>query len=121
MGCCSARSSCSHYFPSLLALLSVFRLTRLCSGGDQPRGTLISGNIAREIGIWEKQSSFVFQAECGLSTISRNIAYNGPRAGAQAVGQQSGSSGCCKTLVQLLLQGSTLTRTASAARQSSRT
>lgn len=51
------------------------------TGGDQPRGTLIAGNIAREIGIWEKQSSFVFQAEAGLTNISGNIAYNGPRAG----------------------------------------
>lgn len=31
--------------------------------------------------MWEKQSSFVFQAESGLTTISHNIAYNGPRAG----------------------------------------
>jgi hypothetical protein len=49
--------------------------------GDQPRATIIEGNIARELGIWQKQSSFVFQAEAGLSIIRHNIVYNGPRAG----------------------------------------
>lgn len=31
-------------------------------GGEQPRGTVVRGNLAREIGIWQKQSSMWFQA-----------------------------------------------------------
>ena len=38
-------------------------------------------NIARELGLYQKQSSFVFQAVAGLSAIHHNIFYNGPRAG----------------------------------------
>jgi hypothetical protein len=30
-------------------------------GGEQPRGTLVAGNVVREIGIWQKQSSMWFQ------------------------------------------------------------
>jgi hypothetical protein len=51
------------------------------TGGDQPRGTYIGYNVFREIGVWQKQSAAVFQAECGLSTIEHNFIYNGPRAG----------------------------------------
>jgi len=50
------------------------------TGGDQPRGTYIGYNIFREMGIWQKQSSAIFQAESGLSLISNNWMYNGPRA-----------------------------------------
>lgn len=49
--------------------------------GNQPRYTTIRGNIFRELGVWQKQSSAVFQAEAGLSQIEGNIVYNGPRAG----------------------------------------
>ena len=35
------------------------------TGGDQPRGTYIGSNIFREIGVWQKQSAAVFQAEAG--------------------------------------------------------
>ena len=31
------------------------------TGGNQPRGTRVVGNLAREIGIWQKQSSMWFQ------------------------------------------------------------
>jgi hypothetical protein len=51
------------------------------TGGDQPRGTLVARNVFRELGVWQKQSSAVFQAECGLSTIAHNWVFNGPRAG----------------------------------------
>jgi len=51
------------------------------TGGDQPRGTYIGYNVFREIGVWQKQSAAVFQAECGLSLIEHNFIYNGPRAG----------------------------------------
>ena len=30
-------------------------------GGEQPRGTKVLGNIVREIGLWQKQSSLWFQ------------------------------------------------------------
>lgn len=50
------------------------------TNGDQPRGTLIEGCFARELGIWQKQSSFVFAAETGLSTIRNSVFFNGPRA-----------------------------------------
>ena len=49
--------------------------------GNHPRHNQILGNIAREIGIWQKQSSFYFQAKSCLNDIKNNIAYNGPRAG----------------------------------------
>ncbi len=49
--------------------------------GNQPRGTLVSNNYAHELGIFEKQSSFYFQAKSCLNTISNNIFFNGPRAG----------------------------------------
>jgi hypothetical protein len=49
-------------------------------GGDQPRGTLIEGNVARELALWQKQSAFVFQAVAAQTTIRRNAAWNMPRA-----------------------------------------
>jgi hypothetical protein len=50
------------------------------TAGEQPTNTLVAGNLAREFGVWEKQSSFFFQAKTGTTTLLRNIAYNGPRA-----------------------------------------
>jgi hypothetical protein len=32
--------------------------------GEQPRGTVVRGNIAHDIGLWQKQSSMWFQAVC---------------------------------------------------------
>ena len=49
--------------------------------GNQPRFTFIQNNMIREIGIWEKQSSFWFQAQTCQSYIINNIFFNGPRAG----------------------------------------
>ena len=51
------------------------------TGGIFPRGTLISGNLFREIGIWEKQSSAIFQAKAAETTIVRNVIFNLARAG----------------------------------------
>ena len=48
--------------------------------GDQPRGTLIANNLCFNIGIFQKQSACLFQAESALSTISANIFYDTPRA-----------------------------------------
>eukprot|EP01065_Artemidia_motanka_P030302 TRINITY_DN3630_c3_g1_i1.p1 TRINITY_DN3630_c3_g1~~TRINITY_DN3630_c3_g1_i1.p1 ORF type:complete len:967 (+),score=267.54 TRINITY_DN3630_c3_g1_i1:85-2901(+) len=50
-------------------------------GGDQPRGTQVLGNIAHDVGIWEKQSSMWFQAVTAQTQMHGNVFYNGPRAG----------------------------------------
>ena len=50
------------------------------TGGQQPRFTTVEGNIVREIGIIEKQSSMWFQAKSCQNTVRNNIAFNGPRA-----------------------------------------
>lgn len=49
-------------------------------GGDQPRGTVVTHNVAHEIGLFEKQSSFYFQAVSAQANISNNVVFNGPRA-----------------------------------------
>ena len=48
--------------------------------GNQSKFTEIRDNHAREIGIFEKQSSFVFQAASCPSIIESNIVFNLPRA-----------------------------------------
>eukprot|EP00039_Didymoeca_costata_P002357 m.59603 g.59603 ORF g.59603 m.59603 type:complete len:982 (-) comp11259_c0_seq3:95-3040(-) len=49
-------------------------------GGEQPRNTLVAGNLVREIGIWQKQSSAWFQALAATTTLQSNVFFNGPRA-----------------------------------------
>ena len=49
--------------------------------GNQPRNMSIMYNFAHELGIWEKQSSFYFQAKSCQNTLKGNINFNGPRAG----------------------------------------
>ena len=49
--------------------------------GNQPRYSRILYNFAHELGIWEKQSSFYFQAKSCQNLIKGNIFFNGPRAG----------------------------------------
>jgi hypothetical protein len=51
------------------------------TAGDIPQGTTIVGNMIRETGIWEKQSSCFFQAKTAGSTLRRNLCFNLPRAG----------------------------------------
>jgi len=51
------------------------------TGGEQPRGTLVKGNLVHEVGLWTKQNSFYFQSESFLNRIEDNVAFNGPRAG----------------------------------------
>ena len=53
--------------------------------GDIPQGTRIEGNIMRESGIWEKQSSCFFQAKTAGTTLLRNLCFNLPRAGVRAL------------------------------------
>ena len=49
--------------------------------GNQPRFNKIINNFVHEIGIWEKQSSFYFQAKSCQNLLIGNIFFNGPRAG----------------------------------------
>jgi len=49
--------------------------------GNHPRYTTITGNVAREVGLYEKQSSFFMQAKTAQTKISGNVFFNGPRAG----------------------------------------
>lgn len=49
-------------------------------GGEQPRGTVVDGNIGHELGLWQKQSSLWFQAVTAQTTVRNNIFFNGPRA-----------------------------------------
>ena len=48
--------------------------------GNQPRYTQVVRNIAREVGVWEKQSSMLFQAKSSDANATGNIFFNGPRA-----------------------------------------
>jgi hypothetical protein len=51
------------------------------TGGDFPRYTSVEGNLFREIGQWEKQSSAFFQAKTAQTTLRRNVVFNLARAG----------------------------------------
>ena len=48
--------------------------------GNQPLGTQIKSNFAYRCGLFEKQSSFYFQAKSSQSLIDSNIFFHGPRA-----------------------------------------
>eukprot|EP01060_Flectonema_neradi_P004382 TRINITY_DN12821_c0_g1_i1.p1 TRINITY_DN12821_c0_g1~~TRINITY_DN12821_c0_g1_i1.p1 ORF type:complete len:937 (+),score=210.86 TRINITY_DN12821_c0_g1_i1:61-2871(+) len=50
-------------------------------GGNQPWHTLIQGNVVREVGIFEKQSSFYTHVAAGYTILRGNVHFNGPRAG----------------------------------------
>jgi len=52
--------------------------------GEHPRYTTVVGNVAREVGLYEKQSSFFVQAKTAQSNITGNVFFNGPRAGINA-------------------------------------
>jgi len=49
--------------------------------GNHPRYNAILRNSAREVGLYEKQSSFYMQSKTAQSVISGNVFFNGPRAG----------------------------------------
>lgn len=49
------------------------------TGGDQPRGTHVVGNLCHEIGSFQKQVSCWFQAKTALTTLDGNVFFNGPR------------------------------------------
>jgi hypothetical protein len=50
------------------------------TNGDQPRDAVIAFNLCRELGVYEKQSSFYTQFKSGYNHVYKNIVYNGPRA-----------------------------------------
>ena len=52
--------------------------------GEHPQGTTVVGCSAREVGLYEKQSSFFVQAKTAESKILGNVFFNGPRAGINA-------------------------------------
>ena len=52
--------------------------------GEHPLFTTVTGCSAREIGLYEKQSSFFVQAKTAESRILGNVFFNGPRAGINA-------------------------------------
>lgn len=49
--------------------------------GEHPRRTTVQNCSAREVGLYEKQSSFFVQAKTSESRILSNVFFNGPRAG----------------------------------------
>jgi len=52
--------------------------------GNHPEYTTVTGCSGREIGLYEKQSSFFIQAKTALSRVQGNVFFNGPRAGINA-------------------------------------
>jgi hypothetical protein len=46
--------------------------------GQQPRYTRVVGNLVREVGLIQKQSSMWFQAATALSHLEGNVHFNGP-------------------------------------------
>ena len=50
------------------------------TGGTQPRGTEVVGNVVREIGLNERQSSAWGEFKAGLSHVHGNLFFNMPRA-----------------------------------------
>ena len=53
------------------------------SEGNQPWGTVVQGNVARELGVVNKQSCFYFQAVSSNASIVGNVVFNGARHGVQ--------------------------------------
>ena len=51
------------------------------TGGDQPRGTLVEGNVCHEVGMFQLQSACWFQAKTATTRIASNLFFNGPRSG----------------------------------------
>lgn len=49
--------------------------------GEHPLHTTVQNCTAREIGLYEKQSSFFVQAKTAQSRVLSNVFFNGPRAG----------------------------------------
>mmetsp|Transcript_4055 Transcript_4055/g.6173 ORF Transcript_4055/g.6173 Transcript_4055/m.6173 type:complete len:357 (-) Transcript_4055:62-1132(-) len=49
--------------------------------GEHPQHTAVISCTAREVGLYEKQSSFFMQAKTSETVLAYNVFFNGPRAG----------------------------------------
>jgi len=49
--------------------------------GNYPINTMVRGNLASEVGVFTKQTAFFFQSLSWNTTVSGNVAFNGPRSG----------------------------------------
>ena len=49
-------------------------------GPDFPEGTLVEGNLMREIGVYVKQSGGVYQGVSANTTLRNNVMFNAARA-----------------------------------------
>ena len=58
--------------------------------GNQPRGTRVVGNLVREFGLWQKQSSAWAQQLTAESWIEGNVMFNSPRAAINFVRTSTG-------------------------------
>lgn len=67
-------------------------------GGEQPRGSVITGNLAHEIGLYQKQSSMFFSAVSAGTHFAGNVFFNGPRA---AINYNDGFGECALVLGRL--------------------
>lgn len=67
--------------------------------GNQPRFNQILYNFVHELGVFEKQSSFYFQAKSCQNTIEGNIFFNGPRAGINFNDGFGGGSNVTKNII----------------------
>lgn len=67
--------------------------------GEQPWGTVLSGNLCHEIGLYEKQASCYFAALTGGATLDSNVFFNMPRAGINFNDDMAGGSLITSNLV----------------------
>ena len=51
------------------------------TSGDQPRGTVIAGNLIHDYGLFGKQTAAYMQSVSCETKITRNVIFNGPRSG----------------------------------------
>ncbi len=54
------------------------------TSGDQPRGTIVEGNVCHEVGVFQLQSACWFQAKTAQTVLRKNLFFNGPRRYASA-------------------------------------
>ena len=62
--------------------------------GNHPRYTTVLSNTAREVGLYEKQSSFFVQAKTAQSVILGNVFFNGASSPGGGGGRGEGEGSC---------------------------